>query len=32
MPKAPLIELLHLPVPGQTLREDREIKVEEFAM
>jgi hypothetical protein len=28
----PVIELLQLPVPGQTLGPDREIRVEEFAM
>jgi hypothetical protein len=27
-----LVEILHLPVPGQTLGPDREIQVEEFAM
>lgn len=31
MPKT-MIEFLHVPVPGQTLAEDREIKVEEFVM
>jgi hypothetical protein len=32
MRNAALIEILHLPVPGQTLGPDREIRVEEFAM
>jgi len=28
----PVIELLQLPVPGQTLGPDREIRIEEFTM
>ena len=32
MPRAAHIEFLQLPVPGQTLGENREIQIEQFAM